>query len=148
MIPTSVAAGFSLLLDCAPATAVVPTDTSASTAHSAPHRTFVIAVPPRAPVVRSVVPCDSPSCIRATPDVMRPDVEVEQLVGLLRGHARRDCSRRGGRAARSASCTLEPCSIATNPTVAHMRRRHACTAASADNPPSRIAAISGRDAST
>jgi hypothetical protein len=45
VIPTSVALGFSLLVDCAPATADVPTNATATAAPSATQRTFFIAFP-------------------------------------------------------------------------------------------------------
>ena len=53
---------------------------------------------------------------------------------------------RPGRRARGGGST--PDSTAPKPTVAHMRRRHAWTAASAGIPSFRMASTRGRDAST
>ena len=58
-----------------------------------------------------------------------PDVDVEQRVGLGGVDAARVAARSDSPPAGAAA--RAPHSTATNPTVAHMSSRHACTAASA-----------------
>src|SRR5437588_8038712 len=92
VMPTSVAAGFSLPVEGAPAAMfIVPADITTNAAHSATHRAFVIAFPPVA------IGCSLASrCAVVQPSDPggdETDVELEQLVRFLGSHPGRVAPR-------------------------------------------------------